>query len=131
MAVGVIKSVSKTEKSGGKVTKVSLLSHFHASESSFTNLTSRLLKRPLARNRGLYDIKAEKREVFVVGDGPICLVTIRHLASWFILALSSLHFCHTHPNSIPQLWRLDIACGNGLTSLGDDSMRSFSFVDGK
>ena len=47
------------------------------------------------------------------------------LASWFILALSSLHYCHTLLY-LPLASSVTVACGNGLMILGDDPMRPFS-----
>lgn len=66
-----------------------------------------------------------------MGDGTRWLVMIRHLASWFILALSS-----TTLFVIPVListslpWRLDtgLAYGDGLMSSDNDQMRRFLFV---
>ena len=46
------------------------------------------------------------------------------LASWFILALSSLHFGHTLSYlNFPWRFRLQLACGNGLMKFGDDEPR--------
>ena len=45
------------------------------------------------------------------------------LASWFILALSSLHYCHTLLYLPLAFYNWQVAYCNGLTNLGDDQMR--------
>ena len=61
VAVGVVKSVVKTEKSGGKVTKVRMSPFQYASwKFILTSKNSRPPKRPPARNRRLYDISSQK-----------------------------------------------------------------------
>ena len=93
----------------------------------------RLPKRPPERNRGSCDIKSSARGVC---GGRWYNMTGHHtsdiLASWFILALSSLHYCHTLLHFFPGRLPLPPACGNGLTNLGDDQTRShFPMFDNK
>ena len=100
VAVGVIKSVAKTEKSGGKVTKV----HTHIHKNSFpASATVLLLTLHQGRPEGHWQevegrvtLRLKARGVY---GGRWYNMTGHYtsgiLASWFILALSSLHYCHT------------------------------------